>query len=681
MDKWALWTIRTSSALSTLIAYFFLLFVVSYVGNRRLKMVQKYYFLPISIFIPLNFTNFMIQQVGVSANGISIKEAGLLYLLQIVVVFLYFVRGIFELVRATLRTPKYARGKNYLLIFGIGQAVTLITVGTLFFAALPQGQNIIPIAILLMVVIVSFAIIRHRLFDIRTVVAKVLAYLASVLLLGALYGVIFVGIVGAVLHTSIKGDVQLVLSATLAVISISFASFKRRFDRLTSRIFFQDSYDTQELFDQLNKQLISTLDLDILLRVVSDILVQQLKLQFCIFDLSGTRHAERRVVSSHKGLSGRNITELRATVSNTGKHIILSSDLPLSSVAKKLMDEDGVALVLLLSSRSDGAKESLGMIALGAKKSGNPYGEQDINVLRSVANELVVAIQNALRFEEIQMFNKTLQEKVEQATKELQRTNIRLRQLDETKDEFITMASHQLRTPLTSVKGYLSMVLEGDAGKLNANQEKLLEQSYLSSQRMVYLISDLLNLSRLNTGKFVIEPSLVDLSEVAQIEVDQLAETAKARELNLVYNRPASFPKLMLDETKIHQVVMNFIDNAIYYTPSGGTVTVALRETPSTVEYTVTDTGIGVPKAVQHKLFTKFYRAGNAQQARPDGTGLGLFMAKKVVAAQGGAIIFESEEGRGSTFGFRFNKTDYAAPVIVDDARTFKGTKKKPARV
>jgi len=225
------------------------------------------------------------------------------------------------------------------------------------------------------------------------------------------------------------------------------------------------------------------------------------------------------------------------------------------------------------------------------------------------------------------------------------------------------------------------MVLEGDAGKLNANQEKLLEQSYLSSQRMVYLISDLLNLSRLNTGKFVIEPSLVDLSEVAQIEVDQLAETAKARELNLVYNRPASFPKLMLDETKIHQVVMNFIDNAIYYTPSGGTVTVALRETPSTVEYTVTDTGIGVPKAVQHKLFTKFYRAGNAQQARPDGTGLGLFMAKKVVAAQGGAIIFESEEGRGSTFGFRFNKTDYAAPVIVDDARTFKGTKKKPARV
>src|SRR6185369_10217649 len=136
-------------------------------------------------------------------------------------------------------------------------------------------------------------------------------------------------------------------------------------------------------------------------------------------------------------------------------------------------------------------------------------------------------------------------------------------------------------------------------------------QSYISSQRMVYLISDLLNLSRLNTGKFVIEPSPVDLSEVAQVEVDQLVETAKSRELNLVYERPAVFPKLMLDETKIHQVVMNFIDNAIYYTPSGGTVTVAVNETPTYVEYTVRDTGIGVPKKVQHKLFAKFYRAQN----------------------------------------------------------------------
>ncbi len=279
---------------------------------------------------------------------------------------------------------------------------------------------------------------------------------------------------------------------------------------------------------------------------------------------------------------------------------------------------------------------------------------QDNSLLDRLGEPVGVALDNRLLFEE----NKRV-------LVQLRRTNAKLKALDETKDEFITMASHQLRTPLTSVKGYLSMVLEGDAGKITSNQRKLLEQSFASSQRMVYLISDLLNLSRLNTGKFVIEPSPVNLSEVVEAEFEQLRETAKARDLEFTYTKPASFPSLMLDETKIHQVVMNLMDNAIYYTREGK-VSVELRETPTAVEYMVHDTGIGVPRAVQHKLFTKFYRAGNAQQARPDGTGLGLFMVKKVVAAQGGSIIFESSEGKGSTFGFRFNKADHGVPAQAD---------------
>ena len=118
----------------------------------------------------------------------------------------------------------------------------------------------------------------------------------------------------------------------------------------------------------------------------------------------------------------------------------------------------------------------------------------------------------------------------------------------------------------------------------------------------------------------------------------------------------------MLDETKIRQVIMNFIDNAIYYTPKGGHIKVGLKETEDTVEYTVTDDGIGVPKDEQPHMFSKFYRAGNAKKARPDGTGLGLFMAKKVIIAQNGAVIFKSEPGKGSTFGFSFEKKKLAVP-------------------
>ena len=152
----------------------------------------------------------------------------------------------------------------------------------------------------------------------------------------------------------------------------------------------------------------------------------------------------------------------------------------------------------------------------------------------------------------------------------------------------------------------------------------------------------------------MIEPKEVFLPEIVREELTQLREMAEAKDLTLKYEQPEVFPKVMLDDNKIRQVMMNMIDNAIYYTPSGGTITIQLYPTADEVIFKVIDTGIGVPKAEQHKLFAKFYRAGNARKARPDGTGLGLFMAQKIIIEQGGAVIFESIEGKGSTFGFRF---------------------------
>jgi signal transduction histidine kinase len=183
---------------------------------------------------------------------------------------------------------------------------------------------------------------------------------------------------------------------------------------------------------------------------------------------------------------------------------------------------------------------------------------------------------------------------------------------------------------------------------------------------MVYLIADLLNVSRLKTGKFIIESAPISLADIVQEEVSQLIETAQSRTLTLTYHKPPHFPVLLLDETKTRQVCMNFMDNAIYYTPAGGHIDVQVKDTPKAIEFKVVDDGIGVPKEEQHHLFTKFYRAKNAQRARPDGTGLGLFMAQKVVVAQGGAVIFSSKEGQGSTFGFTFPKDKLQPPATPD---------------
>lgn len=292
----------------------------------------------------------------------------------------------------------------------------------------------------------------------------------------------------------------------------------------------------------------------------------------------------------------------------------------------------------------------VGMMVIGLNsENSESLHEADRTLFERLSEAVGVALDNKLLFEENQRVLKQLQQK-----------NEKLKALDEAKDEFISMASHQLRTPLTSVKGYVSMVMEGDAGTLKPKQRILLDQAFSSSQRMVYLIADLLNVSRLRTGKFVIEPTPTNLANVVESELKQLKETAKARHLKLEFKKPKKFPILMLDETKIRQVIMNFADNAIYYTPAGGEIHVYLKETPRSVEFTVVDNGIGVPADQQHKLFTKFFRAGNARSSRPDGTGLGLFMAKKVVIAQKGAIIFKSEAGKGSTFGFSFPKKNLA---------------------
>lgn len=293
----------------------------------------------------------------------------------------------------------------------------------------------------------------------------------------------------------------------------------------------------------------------------------------------------------------------------------------------------------------------VGVMLVGYTEATKALSEKEKAVLERLGDAVGIAVDNRLLFEENQ-----------RVLKQLRTANEKLKALDATKDEFISMASHQLRTPLTAVKGYLSMVLEGDVGKVEPGQQKLLDQAFTSAQRMVYLIADLLNVSRLKTGKFIIESNPCNLAEIVQGEVDQLKETAVSRGLTLTYTKPDNFPDLMLDETKTRQVAMNFIDNAIYYTQSGGHVAVKLEDKGKSVEYTVTDDGIGVPKSEQHQLFTKFYRAGNAKKARPDGTGLGLFMAKKVIVAQGGSIIFSSTEGKGSVFGFAFNKAKLQVP-------------------
>lgn len=298
------------------------------------------------------------------------------------------------------------------------------------------------------------------------------------------------------------------------------------------------------------------------------------------------------------------------------------------------------------------ADDIIGFLLVGAHKT-RPYSHRRIQHIKRIADKLTAAIQNARAVQQIKDLNANLEQRIDAATKELRASNAQLQKLDEAKDEFISMASHQLRTPLTSIKGYISMLMEGDVGKVSDEQKHLLQEAFVSSERMVRLIGDFLNVSRLQTGKFIIEKHPVDVAQIVQRELEVLEPNASSRGLAFIYQKPKKLPFLLLDENKFQQVIMNFADNAIYYSKEKAAIKVSLKVVGGSVEFTVKDNGIGVPVEQQDQLFNKFFRATNARQQRPDGTGVGLFLAKKVIDAHGGEIIFSSKENKGSTFGFR----------------------------
>jgi signal transduction histidine kinase len=536
--------------------------------------------------------------------------------------------------------------------------VITLTVKTTFFIKLS------PFYTLLFGAFITYAMVTQKLFDIKVVVARAVAYVLSLGLLISIYAVTSSLLLEVVFSDSNDRLTVLFTNTTIFVASvIAYPNMKKFFDRTTNKLFYRDAYESEEFLDDLNKVLVANVELKPLLDQTSILIEQSIKADFCTFTIEGTSFLESRTISNRSNNVNLHTLHfiLGKVVSTIPQSVIVADKLREQyNDLRVAMEENNIAIIARLSTSLKQESVSVGYLMLGPRLSGSPYTKKDEHIIGIVSNELVIAIQNALRFEEIEKFNLTLQEKVDTATNKLRRSNDKLKELDETKDEFISMASHQLRTPLTSVKGYISMVLEGDAGKLNEQQKKLLDQAFISSQRMVYLIADLLNVSRLRTGKFVIETKPTNLAYVVEGEVNQLKETASGRKLKLTFEKPNNFPVLNLDETKIRQVIMNFIDNAIYYTPAGGSIEVSLKQTKKSVELRVQDSGIGVPRNERMHLFTKFYRADNARRARPDGTGLGLFMAKKVIIAQKGAIIFETKEGKGSTFGFTFDKEKLA---------------------
>jgi len=234
---------------------------------------------------------------------------------------------------------------------------------------------------------------------------------------------------------------------------------------------------------------------------------------------------------------------------------------------------------------------------------------------------------------------------------EIQKLYQELEKLDEAKTEFMSIVSHQLRTPLTAIKGYTSMILEGIYGKLPEKMQKPVDNVLISSERLIRFVNDILNVTRIETGRLEFIPESTAMEEIISSVIFELDIKAKEKNLYLKWEKPKEpLPKIMIDPDKTRQVILNFIDNAIKYTNEGG-VTVEVGSTKSEVRIKISDTGVGMSKEDIAKLFKSFSRGESGVTYYKEGTGLGLYIARQFVEMQRGRTWAESPgKGKGSTF-------------------------------
>lgn len=223
-------------------------------------------------------------------------------------------------------------------------------------------------------------------------------------------------------------------------------------------------------------------------------------------------------------------------------------------------------------------------------------------------------------------------------------------ELNQAKDEFISVASHQLRTPATGVKQYIGMLLEGMFGELSSAQKQILEKAYDSNERQLKIVSDLLNVARVDAGKVILKETEVDMNTLLADVAREESEITRERSQKVEFT-PASVPATAwADKDTIRMVFENLIDNASKYSEEGQTIKVAVRVRKRSVTVKITDEGVGIDEADMGKLFEKFSRIHNPLSTQAGGSGLGLYWAKKIVDLHGGTIEVESSPGKGTTF-------------------------------
>ncbi len=563
----------------------------------------------------------------------------------------YSLASILILIRKYQKSQGIQKKQLGIVLFGLVLMFALLISANFLLVVVFKSSSFIgfgPLFTLTFLGSTAYAITKHRLLEIRLIVARAASYAVLTLFIIGIYATFLLTIPNLV-DQKYHDALTIILGIILAY---SFNPLLHIIEKLTKNIFYKQPYSSEKLLERLGEIHRSNLELDKLTQKVLQELINTLHLTwgaFIIDSHSYNQSNSENIFTKTVGL-GYSINLSTNIIHNlksiTSTKVVVYEDFD-EGPEKMLLRYHDISVIIPLT-----VKNNLhGIIILGKKSSGEVYSQQDISVLEIFMPQISVAIQNALSYDEINRFNLILKQEIKAATKKLRDSNRALKKLDKLKDDFIYIATHELKNPVTAMKGYLSLINDGVYGDVPKKLQMPIKQLSNSSHELVVLINDLLQIARIEADSINLHPETFDLCSLTDVVLSGLAPLAKQKNLKLIHSCPKNSPKVIADPHKVREVLNNLISNAIKYTNSGS-ITISHNSSSHKITTQVKDTGVGISQANQAKLFNRFYRVEKEAAKGIPGTGLGLYISKQLVEKMGGEIWLDSAPGKGSSFYF-----------------------------
>lgn len=592
----------------------------------------------------LAFTPLIFSGVTISGSQITPTPAPGIILFAILFMGLP-IAGIFEIFKKYRVSTGVERQQLKFLVFGISVTFTLLIITNFVFVVLFKLSNLVifgPIFSLIFVGMIFYAIIKHRLLAIRLILARSVAYTFLIAVLASIYtlGVFFIS--KFIFYGESTTQQRFTSAILTAFIVLTFDPIKNAVQRATDQVFFRGKYNSDELILELTTIIASTYKLKDLTQKTLHKLLEALQIErgaFIIYRKQG------RFTISADGYRKMPIYKRRTINALHEQSRMILLDEEKDKYIRQHLTQMGVVAVVPLSDK----EHTDGLLVLGAKKSGEIYAPQDIKILEIFGPMISLAIQNAKSYEEIRSFNKTLSEKVAGATKELQESHVKLQALDKQKDRFIGMASHELKTPITSIKAF-SQVLYRKIDKIEHKEyASLLENINAQTDKVTKLINDLLNVNNIEEGKLVLNKEKFNADELIEKTISDIQFTT---DTHTIVKEGTIRKATYGDADRLSQVLSNLLTNAIKYSPHAKKVLVSVSENRTNALVRVKDFGQGISKKDQQKIFDRFYRTKDHEEKNIAGFGLGLYIAAEIIKRHNSEIYVESVKGKGSSFSF-----------------------------